>query len=148
MIIDDSKLHQVGTLWRVDTHPILSSSKPGEKWSVEMECGLFLNPVCITEKQEIIDKETKAETFEVELFIHAPSCVGEFIICTADMSAHGYIFLGSEIVTLNVPTKDPVEAEVEMLDKKEASLIEEHLAKLNAIQQRKKDLLCLEVKSD
>lgn len=93
-------------------------------------------------KQEIKDK-----TFEVELFIHAANSIDEFTILTSDFSEHGYILLGTQTVTLDVPTKDPVEAEVEMLDKKEASLIKEHQAKIYAIQQRKKDLLCLEVKN-
>jgi len=86
------------------------------------------------------------ETFEVKLFIHAPQYSNELNVFTNDMQPHGYILLGSQVVTLNVPTKDPVEAEIEMLDKKEASLIKEHLAALHAIQCRKNDLLCLENK--
>ena len=91
--------------------------------------------------------ETNKKTFKVELFIHATNSIDEFTILTSDFSEHGYILLGTQTVTLDVPTKDPVEAEVEMLDKKEASLIKEHLAALHAIQCRKKDLLCLDVKN-
>lgn len=93
-------------------------------------------------------KKKGPETFEVDLFIHVGHNTGECTVYNCDMSKYGDILLGSQVVTLNVPTKDPVEAEVEMLDKKEASLIAEHLAQLHAIQQRKKDLQCLEVKSD
>ncbi len=88
------------------------------------------------------------KTFEVELFIHAANPGDEFSIFTSDFSEYGHIFLGTQTVTLNVPTRNPIEAEVEMLDKKEASLITEHLAALHAIQQRKKDLFCIEVKDD
>lgn len=87
----------------------------------------------------------ETETFDVELFIHK-NTYGEPNVFTYDMSEHGYILLGTQTVMLNVPTKDPVEAEIEMLDKKEFSLVKEHLAQLHAIQQRRKDLLCLEVK--
>lgn len=86
----------------------------------------------------------KKETLEVELFIHANTCGEGFNVMTMDFSNHGYILLGTQTVTLDVPTKDPVEAEIEMLDKKEASLIKDHLAALHAIQCRKNDLLCLE----
>ena len=90
--------------------------------------------------------ENKKETFEVELFIHVGGFNDDYTVLTSDFSDHGYILLGTQTVTLDVPTKDPVAAEVEMLDKKEASLIKAHLAQLHAIQQRKKDLQCLEVK--
>ena len=88
----------------------------------------------------------EVEKFEVELFIHAAKYEEKFMVATNDMSEYGYIFLGTQVVTLNAPTKDPVEAEIEMLDKKEALLIKEHLAKLHAIQQRRNDLLCIENK--
>lgn len=88
----------------------------------------------------------KKETFEVELFIHMNNYDNGFTVLTRDFSDHGYILLGTQTVTLDVPTKDPVEAEIEMLDKKEASLIKDHLAALHAIQCRKNDLLCLENK--
>jgi hypothetical protein len=88
----------------------------------------------------------KKETFEVELFIHAKNHSEGFDVTTFDMSENGYVLLGTQTVTLNVPTKDPVEAEIEMLDKKQASLIKDHLAALHAIQCRKNDLLCLENK--
>jgi hypothetical protein len=88
----------------------------------------------------------KKETFEVELFIHAAHYNENFCVFTCDMSEHGHVLLGSQVVTLKAPTKDPVEAEIEMLDKKEASLIKAHLAALHAIQCRKNDLLCLENK--
>ena len=93
-----------------------------------------------------MDNKIEKETFEVELFIHAGGFNDDFTVLTTDFSSHGYILLGTQTVTLNVPTRDPVEAQIEMLDKKEASLVKEHLAQLHAIQQRKKDLLCLEVK--
>lgn len=93
-----------------------------------------------------MEQEIKDKKFEVKLFIHARSYGDDFIVATCDMSGSGYILLGEQTVTVDVPTKNPVEAEIEMLDKKKASLIKEHLAALNAIQCRKKDLLCLEVK--
>ena len=86
------------------------------------------------------------ETFEVELFIHDRQHSEGFVVAAHDMSDHGYILLGSQVKTLNVPTRDPVEAEIEMLNKKEALLIKEHLARLHAIQQRKNDLICIENK--
>lgn len=89
---------------------------------------------------------TNKKTFDVELFIHAPTYGKEFIVAGHDMANCGYPLLEIQTVTLNVPIKNPIEAEIEMLDKKETSLVNEHLAKLHAIQQRKKDLLCLEVK--
>lgn len=88
----------------------------------------------------------KKETFEVKLFIHANKYGEGFNVTACDMSDMGYPLLGTQTVTINVPTKDPVEAEIEMLDKKEASLIKDHLAALHAIQCRKNDLLCLENK--
>ncbi len=91
----------------------------------------------------MVSKKKGPKTFDVELFIHS-SCGGWFVSET-DHSKNGFPLLGTQTVTLNVPAKDPVEAEIEMLDKKEASLVEEHLVQLNTIQQRKKDLLCLEV---
>jgi len=93
-------------------------------------------------------KTKEPNTFNVELFIHSTVNVKEFYVTACDMTEFGHILLGTQTVTLNVPTKDPVEAEIEMLDKKEASLVKEHLAQLHTIQQRKKDLLCLEVKNE
>ena len=90
--------------------------------------------------------KTQQETFEEELFIHLSKYVEGYLVTTNDMTDNGYILLGSQTVTLNVPTKDPVLAEVEMLNKKEASLIKDHLAALHAIQCRKNDLLCIENK--
>ncbi len=95
-----------------------------------------------------MEQEIKSETFEVELFIHAFKYSEEFMVTTSDMSQNGYPLLGTQTVTLNVPTKDPVEAEIAMLEKKENSLIKEYKAQLHTIQQRRKDLLCLEVKGD
>ncbi len=92
--------------------------------------------------------DTEPKTFDVELFIHAGVFSKKYTTCTGNMSKHGYILLGTQTVTLNVPTKNPIEAELEMLDKKESSLIEKHLANLHTIQQRRNDLLCLEVKDD
>lgn len=88
--------------------------------------------------------ETKKETFEVELFIHAPTYGGEYVIATCDLSENGYPLLGSQTVRLDVPTKDAVEAEIEMLDKKEASIIKRRGIELHAISERKSQLLCIE----
>lgn len=88
--------------------------------------------------------KTQQETFEIKLFIHANSSGVGYTVLTTDFTSHGYALLGTQTVALNVPTKDPVEAEIEMLDKKEASLIKDHLAALHAIQCRKNDLLCIE----
>ena len=46
MIFDKSKIERLGTLWEVGLVPL-------SKDSVEMQCGLYLNPVLITEKEEI-----------------------------------------------------------------------------------------------
>jgi len=89
--------------------------------------------------------KTQQETLEVELMIHI-NPYGAYKAFLSDMSEYGYVLLGSQVVTVGIPDKDPVEAEVEMLNKKEASLIKEHLAQLHAIQQRKNDLLCIENK--
>ena len=90
--------------------------------------------------------DTKPETFDVELFIHVVAYGEGYYVSTHNMSDHGHPYLGSQTVTLNAPTKNPIEAEIEMLDKKEAVLVEEHYQKINVIQQRKRDLQCLEVK--
>lgn len=88
--------------------------------------------------------ESKRETFEVELFIHSQNYSEGFNVATFDMSDAGYILLGTQTVTLDVPGKDVVEAEIEMLDKKEASLIKAHNLALHAITERKSQLLCIE----
>jgi len=86
----------------------------------------------------------KKETFEVELFIHKRKCGEGFDVYSCDMSDYGSILLGTQTVTLNTPIKDPVEAEIEMLDKKEASLVKNHNLALHAISERKSQLLCIE----
>jgi len=95
-----------------------------------------------------VKMENKKETFEVELFIHMATYGEEYYVAANNMAELGYPYLGSQTVTLNIPTKNPIEAEIEMLDKKEAVLVEEHSKKIHAIQQRKKDLQCLEFKDE
>ena len=99
----------------------------------------------LVQTQQATTMETNNETFEVELFIHDNEYrISGFMVCCSDMSEYGYPLLGTQTVTLNMPTRDAVEAEIEMLDKKEAAIIKQRGIELLAISDRKSQLICLD----
>lgn len=60
-----------------------------------------------------------------------------------DMSEHGYVCLGEVEVTFTPPTTDPVEAELASIDKAMQAVRAELQCKLNALQDRRDNLLAI-----
>lgn len=74
----------------------------------------------------------------------ADGAVGrEYDIYHCDMSEYGYICLGTVEVTFTAPTTDPVAAEVDSIDKAMQSVRAEMQSKLNALQERRDNLLAI-----
>ena len=89
----------------------------------------------------------KKKTFTTELFIHMSQYgTGQLIVSQTDMTSHGYVLLGSQTVELDIPATDPVQAEVDMLEKKVVSTRAQFQSDLNQLEQRIQELKCLEVK--
>ena len=66
-----------------------------------------------------------------------------FALYSVDMSEHGYVCLGPVEVTFTPPTPDPVYAELASIDKAMKSVRAELQGKLNALQERRDNLLAL-----
>lgn len=66
-----------------------------------------------------------------------------FTLFHRDMSEHDYVFLGEVEVTFTSPTTDPVEAELASIDKAMQSVRAELQGKLNALQDRRDNLLAI-----
>ncbi len=83
------------------------------------------------------------------LYIHAPMHSStQHEVANTDMSQYGYILLGTHDfeVEYPTPTKDPIEAEIEGLEKEHDRINKEALAKMELLNQRIKDLRCIEFK--
>ena len=85
---------------------------------------------------------------EVEIYIHAPLYGDQFFCCTCDMAEHGYILLGSQTVTVDVPDTNPIDAELAMLNKQVAIVEKESTAKLQVLNDRINSLMCIEHKTE
>lgn len=65
-----------------------------------------------------------------------------------DMTDQGYVCLGPVEVTFTPPTTDPVNAELASIDKAMQSVRAELQGKLNALQERRDNLLALPSRGD
>lgn len=88
------------------------------------------------------------KTMKVTLHFHANKYGDEPLIFTSDMSEYGYPHLGTVIGIVQVPQKDPVKAEIEMLEKARDQVRRELSDKLNNIEQRIRELAAIEYKSE
>lgn len=66
-----------------------------------------------------------------------------YSLFSVDMSEHGYVCLGPVEVTFTPPAADPVAAELASIDKAMQSVRAELQGKLNALQERRDNLLAL-----
>ena len=66
-----------------------------------------------------------------------------FSLFSTDMSDHGFVCLGPVEVTFTPPTTDPMAAELASIDKAMQSVRAELQGKLNALQERRDNLLAL-----
>lgn len=66
-----------------------------------------------------------------------------FSLFHCDMSEHGHVCLGQVEVTFTPPTTDPVAAELDSIDKAMQSVRAELQGKLNALQERRDNLLAI-----
>ena len=66
-----------------------------------------------------------------------------YVLFVCDMSDHGHVCLGEVEVTFTPPTTDPVEAELASIDKEMQSVRAEMQGKLNALQDRRDNLLAI-----
>ncbi len=84
------------------------------------------------------------------LYIHAAEFIDDtpFKIYSHDMSDCGRVLLGTHDfeVEYPAPTKDPIEAEIEGLEKEHDRINKEAMAKMELLTQRIKDLRCIEFK--
>ena len=74
----------------------------------------------------------------------------DFYVTNMDMSKSGYILLGTEEFEFEfeTPDKDPIEAEIQMLENEADRLETESYAKVQNIKDRIKQLQCLEYKPE
>ena len=85
---------------------------------------------------------------EVKIFIQVGK-YGDGQLCVSnDMTEQSYILLGSQTVTVDVPDTNPIDAELEMLNKQVAVIDKESAAKLQVLNDRIKSLMCIEHKID
>ena len=86
------------------------------------------------------------------LYIHkAPGyLIEDYSFFLHDMSDCGYILLGTHDLDIDIPkpTKDPIEAEIEMLKNQVAVINIEAYAKTQQLEQRISELTCIEFKGD
>lgn len=66
-----------------------------------------------------------------------------FILFNVDMSKHGHVCLGEVEVTFTSPATDPVATEVDSIDKAMTKVRAELQGKLNALQERRDNLLAI-----
>ena len=86
------------------------------------------------------------DTFEAEMFIHKPQYGDGYEVYSSDMTDAGCILLGSQTITLNIPDTDPVQAEVDMLEKKVTSVKAKAQSEVTQLEERIQELKCLEFK--
>ena len=90
--------------------------------------------------------EIDMSTLTVELFIHKARYCDGYETSTYDLSASGYVLLGSEFVTVQIPTADPLQAEIAMLEKAITKTKAESQVKVNDLEDRIQELKALEFK--
>lgn len=66
-----------------------------------------------------------------------------YTLFMTDMSQHGQVCLGEVEVTFTAPTTDPLEAELASIDKAELAVRAEMQGKLNALENRRANLLAI-----
>ena len=87
------------------------------------------------------------DKIKVKLYIHKDAFEdGKYDVSTYDGTSHGSVLLGTQWVEVDVPTKDPIEAELEMLANKLAVVEKESHNKITAIKQRIQSLQAIEHK--
>ena len=90
------------------------------------------------------------DKIKVKLYIHLEQYSiddeGRYSITSCDMSENGYILLGTQEVEIDAPDKDPIVAELEMLDKHLEAVEQESYNKITAIKQRIQSLQAIEYK--
>ena len=79
------------------------------------------------------------------MYAHKPDVWDDtpYSLFSVDMSEHGYTYLGEVEVTFTPPTTDPVNAELASIDKAMQSVRAELQGKLNALQNRRDNLLAI-----
>lgn len=84
------------------------------------------------------------------MYVHKPDVWDDtpYSLFSVDMSEHGYVCLGQVEVTFAAPTTDPVNAELASIDKAMQSVRAELQGKLNALQERRDNLLALPSRGD
>ena len=86
--------------------------------------------------------------FKQTLYIHKSPAylIEDYSFFLQDMSDCGYILLGTHDIEIDIPrpTKDPIEAEIEMLKNKVAVINTEAYAKTQQLEQRISELTCIE----
>lgn len=88
-------------------------------------------------------------TYNGTLYIHAPRWGSDdFDVCVSDMSENGWVLLGTHDYSVDYenPTKDPVEAEIESLQKKADAIETKALADIEIINRRIGELKCIDYK--
>ena len=87
------------------------------------------------------------DKIKVKLFIHKDAFEdGKYDVSTNDGTSHGSVLLGTQWVEVDVPTKDPVLAELEMLANKLAVVEQESFNKISKLKQRIASLQAIEHK--
>ena len=84
--------------------------------------------------------------FKATLYIHQNNYDSGYFITESDMTEHGYVLLDVQEVELYEPSANPIEAEIEMLDKQIEVVEQDSHNKITAIRQRKASLLAIENK--
>ena len=87
------------------------------------------------------------DKIKVKLFIHKDAFEdGKYEVSSYDGTPHGNVLLGTQWVEVDVPTKDPVLAELEMLANKLAVVEQESFNKISKLKQRIASLQAIEHK--
>ena len=84
--------------------------------------------------------------FKATLYIHQNNYDSGYFITESDMTEHGYVLLDVQEVELYEPSANPIEAEIEMLNKQIEVVEQDSHNKITAIKQRKASLLAIENK--
>lgn len=81
----------------------------------------------------------------MKMYAHKPDAFDDrpFRLFGTDMSEYGHVCLGEVEVTFTAPTTDPVEAELASIDKAMQSVRAEMQGKLNALENRRANLLAI-----
>lgn len=92
--------------------------------------------------------DTIPDTVEVTIYFHLTKYGSGVSAFTSDMTQYGYALLGTEDVVLSVPKKDPVEAEINMLETCAQKVRDEYFEKITPLEQRIRELMAIEHKPE